>query len=264
MNAPSESGANIYSFDTGYARVIILDTNTAKDEAGMKLQKDFLEKKVKKAKEKGLWTIVGFHKPLYTGASHIVDNDLIALRKYFAPVFSELDVDLILQGHDHVYCRGFVTAGDPLTPNYSFLDKNSTDDGSDIKQEQTYTVFEVTNSEITAKTYNFKYDTDTDEITKDKYLYDSITLTRTVNTEDVSNIDDNNTKVDDNNKVSTSTVNKDNNANSKNKTNISSSSNAKKVKTADTVEMVMLLITCILGLAVVAVCKIRLRNKKIA
>lgn len=53
MNAPSESGANIYSFDTGYARVIILDTNTAKDEAGMKLQKDFLEKKVKKAKEKG-------------------------------------------------------------------------------------------------------------------------------------------------------------------------------------------------------------------
>ena len=315
MNAPSESGANIYSFDTGYARVIILDTNTAKDEAGMKVQKDFLEAKVKEAKEKGLWTIVGFHKPLYTGASHIVDNDLVALRKYFSKVLSDLDVDLVLQGHDHVYCRGFITAegqnanlaasqdgsyekkanvplymvgghagglkwyhkkdytvtdGDPLAPNYSFLDKNSVDDGSDVKQEQTYTIFEVTNSEITAKTYNLKYNTDSDSITTDKYLYDSITLTRKVDTSDAGNNDNNNntSNSDTNNKVSSSTstpdnLNKNNNVDTKNKSNTSKWSNGTKVKTADTVEVLMIVLTFILGLMVAVICKVRLKNNRI-
>ena len=291
INAPSESGANVYSFDTGYARIIILDTSTAKDEASMKVQKDYLEAKVKEAKEKGLWTIVGFHKPLYTGASHIVDNDLVAIRKYFAPVFSDLDIDLVIQGHDHVYCRGFITAegnnanltvnsdgsydkkagiplymvgghagglkwyhkkeytvseGDPLAPNYSFLDKNSIDDGGDVKQEQTYTVFEVTNSEITAKVYNFKYDTATDTIKTDKYLYDSFTLKREVN-EDINNGDKDNSNnstnnTQDDNKISGSKVNNDKvttgslkNSNDKNNATINKNNkeNGKSVKTED-------------------------------
>jgi hypothetical protein len=53
---------------------------------------------------------VGFHKSLYTGASHIVDSDIIEARTFWCPKFAELDVDLVLQGHDHVYSRGFVNA----------------------------------------------------------------------------------------------------------------------------------------------------------
>ena len=300
INAPSESGANVYSFDTGYARIIVLDTSTAKDEAGKKLQKDFLEAKVKEAKEKGLWTIVGFHKPLYTGASHIVDNDLVELRKYFAPVFSDLDIDLVIQGHDHVYCRGFITAegenanltanadgvydkkagiplymvgghsgglkwyhkkeytvtdGDPLTLNYSFLDKNSIDDGSDVKQEQTYTVFEVTNSEITAKVYNFKYDTNTDTITTDKYLYDSFTLKREVD-EDLDIVDKDNKE--EYNKVNNSELNSEiatvdvvNNVdnNSMDKNNKENNANGKSVKTEDRSVAIALTLVALLSVA---------------
>ena len=48
------------------------------------------------------------HKAIYTGASHITDNDIIELRKYWSPIFAELDIDVVMQGHDHVFSRGFV------------------------------------------------------------------------------------------------------------------------------------------------------------
>ena len=307
INAPSEVGSNVYSFDTGYARIIILDTSTAKNEEGMKVQKDFLEEKVKEAKEKGLWTIVGFHKPLYTGASHIVDSDLVALRKYFAPVFSDLDVDLVIQGHDHVYCRGFVTAdgqnanltanadgsydkkagiplymvgghagglkwyhkkdytveeGDPLAPNYSFLDKNSIDDQSDEKKEQTYTVFEVTNSEITAKVYNLKYDTDTDTITTDKYLYDSFSLKREVKTDEGEGNKDNNSGKDDN-KETTDTPEADVPSGDSSNNN-SGSSNEDVVKTEDNNKVKFLLAMIMLGIAGTVAIKITSNKNKLA
>lgn len=307
INAPSELGSNVYSFDTGYARIIILDTSTAKSEEGMKIQKDFLEKKVKEAKEKGLWTIVGFHKPLYTGASHIVDGDLVALRKYFAPVFSDLDIDLVIQGHDHVYCRGFITAegqnanltvnadgsydkkagiplymvgghagglkwyhkkdytveeGDPLAPNYSFLDKNSIDDQGDVKQEQTYTIFEVTNSQITAKVYNLKYDTDTDTITKDKYLYDSFSLKREIAT-DAGEENKENKDNKENDKETTDTPKTDvPSGDSSNKDSASSSKDV--VKTEDKNQVKFLLVMIMLGIAGTVAIKISSKRNKIA
>ena len=48
------------------------------------------------------------HKAIYTGASHITDNDIINLRKYWSPIFAELDIDVVMQGHDHVFSRSFV------------------------------------------------------------------------------------------------------------------------------------------------------------
>jgi hypothetical protein len=71
---------------------------------------------------------VGFHKSLYTGASHIVDSDVIAARKFWCPKFAELDVDFVLQGHDHVYSRGFVNAdgsrafANTIAPNTTVAD----------------------------------------------------------------------------------------------------------------------------------------------
>ena len=73
-------------------------------------QKEYLTNAVKEAKERGQWTFIGFHKSLYTGASHITDSDVIEARQYWAPTFSALDVDVVMQGHDHVYSRGFVTS----------------------------------------------------------------------------------------------------------------------------------------------------------
>ena len=223
INAPEEAGKIVYSFDYGCAKFIILNLESARyDEDARAQQEAYLRDAVKDAKSNGQWTIVGFHKSLYTGASHITDSDIIAARKYWAPIFAETDVDLVLQGHDHVYSRGFVTAdgenanptvledgtiiqpdaplymvgghagglkwyskknytvteNDPLALNYSFLDVNSTDTGSDVKKEQVITMLEVSNETISVKTTFFKYNTDEDAITTDEYVYDTFTVKR--------------------------------------------------------------------------------------
>ena len=224
INAPGEAGSVVYSYDYGPATFIMLNLETARYDADARLeQKEYLEAAVKEAKERGQWVFVGMHKSIYTGASHITDSDVIEARKYWAPIFTELDVDVVMQGHDHVYSRGFVDEngynaevdtnedgsvddpeniplymvgghagglkwyskknytvgnGDLLAPGYSFLDVNSTDTNSDVKKEQVIVEVEVSEDEFTLNTYMFKYDTNTDTITTDKYLYDSLTVVK--------------------------------------------------------------------------------------
>ena len=49
------------------------------------------------------WTIVTFHHPVYSSA---LNRDNKKLIKYWKPLFDKFGVDLVLQGHDHVYARG--------------------------------------------------------------------------------------------------------------------------------------------------------------
>ena len=111
INAPAEMGNIVYSFDYGPATFVMLNLESARSDATARAQqKEYLTSVINDAKARGQWTLVGFHKSLYTGASHITDSDVIDARKYWCPVFAELDVDFVLQGHDHVYSRGFVEA----------------------------------------------------------------------------------------------------------------------------------------------------------
>lgn len=111
INAPAEAGNIVYSFDYGPAKFIMLNLEAARSDADARAQQEaYMRAAVAEAKQNGQWTIVGFHKSLYTGASHITDSDIVAARAFWAPKFAELDVDMVLQGHDHVYSRGFVEA----------------------------------------------------------------------------------------------------------------------------------------------------------
>ena len=50
------------------------------------------------------WKIVAFHKNMFTGSgAHQSDADGRIVRERMAPVFQEMDIDLVLQGHDHIY-----------------------------------------------------------------------------------------------------------------------------------------------------------------
>ena len=235
INAPAEEGNIVYSYDYGPATFVMLNLETARYDADAReKQTEYLTSIIKEAKERGQWTVVGFHKSLYTGASHITDGDVIEARKYWSPIFSDLDIDMVLQGHDHVYSRGFIDAngykanptkdsngniidpenaplymvgghagglkwyskknytvgtGDPLAPGYSFLDINSTDTGSDVKKEQVIVEMEISDEEFTLNTYMFKYDTKTDSITTEKYLYDTMTCVRDLESVEVASAD---------------------------------------------------------------------------
>ena len=108
---PAQAGKAVYAFDYGPATFIALNLeSTVLSPVERNKQANFLRGAVKEARARGQWVMVGFHKSLYTGASHIVDADVIAARKFWGPLLAELDVDLVLQGHDHVYARGFVRA----------------------------------------------------------------------------------------------------------------------------------------------------------
>ena len=60
------------------------------------------------------WKVVVFHHSIYSVASHAYDKDILQRREALAPVFKELDVDVVLMGHDHVYTRSYMMDG--LTP----------------------------------------------------------------------------------------------------------------------------------------------------
>ena len=108
LTYPASGGTNItYAYTYGSAHFIMLNLETGVVNSRSD-QEAFLREQAAYAKDNGLWTIVGFHKSIYSGASHMNDADVVNARQYWSPVFAELDIDVVLQGHDHVLSRGFV------------------------------------------------------------------------------------------------------------------------------------------------------------
>lgn len=54
------------------------------------------------------YTVLVYHHAIYSTASHAKDGDNKVRRQDFPTAFSNLGVDLVLQGHDHVYSRSYV------------------------------------------------------------------------------------------------------------------------------------------------------------
>lgn len=109
ITAPSAGeavGNVVYAFDYSNVKFIVLNTN---HEDTWEAQADFLRREAAEGKAAGQWVVVGFHHALYPGAGHIVDEENVSARKFWTPLLSELGVDVVLQGHNHVYARGFVT-----------------------------------------------------------------------------------------------------------------------------------------------------------
>ena len=68
---------------------------------------------------------MSFHKSMYSVASHVTEDDIVALRTGLSPIFKELGIDVVLQGHDHVYARSYIMGGqDGMT-----ADVQKTEDG---------------------------------------------------------------------------------------------------------------------------------------
>jgi len=49
------------------------------------------------------WRLVYFHRPLFTGANHQNGEKDTAWRKNMIPLIDSLNIDIVFQGHDHVY-----------------------------------------------------------------------------------------------------------------------------------------------------------------
>ncbi|MEE6281715.1 metallophosphoesterase [Georgenia sp. MJ170] len=117
LDAPNgqdtESGA-YYSFDYNRAHFVVLNTNEDPEQAVSDAQLEWLRSDVTAARDGGAeWIIMSLHKGPYTTATHLDDHDIVAMRDVLVPLIDELDIDLVLQGHDHVMSRSKVLVSDP-------------------------------------------------------------------------------------------------------------------------------------------------------
>lgn len=111
-NQDLETGV-YYSFDYNNAHIMVLNTNDLDDNGGLSIdQLEWLKKDAKSSKKQ--WKIVALHKAVYSNGSHFDDKDVIGLRNQLATLMPELGIDLVLQGHDHVYLRTGAMSGNKV------------------------------------------------------------------------------------------------------------------------------------------------------
>lgn len=92
-----------YSYEYNGVHFTVLNTN---DDEGDKLsdaQIEWLRNDVKNSDAK--FNVVVLHKALYSNGSHFEDGDVEGMRNQLSALLPNLGVDLVVQGHDHVYLR---------------------------------------------------------------------------------------------------------------------------------------------------------------
>lgn len=108
------SGGSYYSFDYNGVHFVTLNTNDNKESddnpnggAIGEEQMQWIKEDIEQARTDGAeWVVLNYHKPLYSKSYHsLQDEDVQQIREELTALIDELDVDLALQGHDHVISR---------------------------------------------------------------------------------------------------------------------------------------------------------------
>ncbi len=119
-----------YSYDYNGVHFTVLNTNDIEDDKLSDAQLNWLKKDVKSSDAK--WKIVVLHKAPYSNGSHYDDDDVVGIRNQLATLLPYLGVDLVLQGHDHVYLRTDVMNTNAVIPAE---EKNVTFEGLEYRMK---------------------------------------------------------------------------------------------------------------------------------
>ncbi|WP_230986706.1 metallophosphoesterase [Cohnella fermenti] len=141
---------SVYSFDYGDAHIMVLNTMDinwdSRQSASFDQQIDWLKREVAETDKK--WKIVAYHKAIYSLGNHTEDSDILALREKLYPIFDELGIDVVLQGHDHTFVRSYQMYG-----NQRVTDIETDADGNPLNPDGT--LYMINNSAGT-KYYNLQ------------------------------------------------------------------------------------------------------------
>ena len=96
-----------YSFDYNNAHFVVLNTNNLGEDEGLNAEQIEWLKADMNASDAD-WKFVALHKAPYSNGSHYDDDDVIAIRAQLQSLMPELGIDVVFQGHDHVYMRSDV------------------------------------------------------------------------------------------------------------------------------------------------------------
>lgn len=103
-----------YSFDYNNIHIAVLNSEDLDENEGLtKKQLDWLREDMTASDAQ--WKFVALHKAVYSQGSHYADEDVCAIREQLQGVMNDLDIDMVFQGHDHVYMRTGSLADNRLT-----------------------------------------------------------------------------------------------------------------------------------------------------
>ena len=147
-----------YSFDYNTAHVAVLNTNNLNDDGS--LSNDQLEwLKADMSGSDKAWKFVALHKAPYSNGSHFDDDDVSALRAQLQGLMPELGIDIVFQGHDHVFMRTDVMKNNAVVPTETqTLTYNGLEYVSKIKPDGT--IYSI-NGTAGSKHYEPKADSET-------------------------------------------------------------------------------------------------------
>lgn len=115
-NAPEQDTLTgvYYSFDYNNIHVAVLNTNDLdENEALTAKQIKWLQEDMENSKAQ--WKFVALHKAPYSQGSHYKDDDVCQIREQLQNLMPALGVDMVFQGHDHVYMRTGSLVNNSLT-----------------------------------------------------------------------------------------------------------------------------------------------------
>jgi hypothetical protein len=105
-SATTESGGDYWFI---HKDVLFIDLNSnAYAKGADAAHVDYVSKIVKAHGAEAKYTVLVYHHAIYSPAAHANDADAKLRRLDFPTAFSNLGVDLVLQGHDHSYSRSYV------------------------------------------------------------------------------------------------------------------------------------------------------------
>jgi hypothetical protein len=109
-NTTTNSGGDYWYL---YKDVLFVDINSNSYAAtggsgGDAAHTAFVSEVVKAHGAEAKWTVLVYHHSIYSPADHANDADNALRRQDFPKTFSDLGVNLVLQGHDHSYSRSYL------------------------------------------------------------------------------------------------------------------------------------------------------------
>ena len=140
-----------------YNNVLFLVLNS--NDMSVAEHKAFMEQAIAASASQNIqWKVAVFHHSLFTVASHAKDDYITnptGFKTQLVPVLKELDIDVVLQGHDHVYCRTYMMDGlNPIRTSDKYEYANGRDNAPTAVNDPDGILYITANSGSGSKTYN--------------------------------------------------------------------------------------------------------------
>lgn len=176
FNVPSEGkidGGSYYSYDYNGVHFVNLNTNDYKNDDNKAVgdeQQAWIKKDVQDARARGAqWVVLNYHKPIFSKSYHsLQDKDVQNVKDELMKLIDELDIDIALQGHDHVLSRTKSLRYAPKSEslfNGKIAEDSTKVSGIDTLKNPTGTTFVLPNTGGT-KAYDAIYDKGIDHVKK--------------------------------------------------------------------------------------------------